>query len=101
MFLENIVNLIVESGAVPALVRHLQAPQLPEELVTGPRAYEDEVEKGSAFTLGLLAIKPEHQQLIVDAGALPHRVALLKRHKDGQSSRAINGAIREAADAII
>ncbi|KAI3506760.1 hypothetical protein L1887_21324 [Cichorium endivia] len=97
---EDIVNLIVESGAVPALVQHLQVPQLPEEVVTGPRAYEHEVEKGSAFTLGLLAIKPEHQQLIVDAGALPHLVALLKRHKDGQSSRAINGAIRKAADAI-
>ncbi|KAL4588171.1 hypothetical protein LXL04_001052 [Taraxacum kok-saghyz] len=96
---EDIVNLIVESGAVPALVRHLQAPQSKED-VAGPRPYEHEVEKGSAFTLGLLAIKPEHQQLIVDAGALPHLVALLKRHRDGQTSRAVNGVIRRAADAI-
>nr|XP_043609928.1 ARM REPEAT PROTEIN INTERACTING WITH ABF2-like [Erigeron canadensis] len=95
---EEIVNLIVESGAVPALVRHLQAPQSKDSLV--PRLYEHEVEKGSAFTLGLLAIKPEHQQLIVDAGALPHLVALLKRHRDGQNSRAVNGVIRRAADAI-
>lgn len=51
------MNLIVESGAVPALVRHLQAPQSPEEVVTGTIPYEHEVEKGSAFTLGLLAIK--------------------------------------------
>ncbi|KAJ0791205.1 putative armadillo repeat protein ABAP1/ARIA [Helianthus annuus] len=40
---------------------------------------------------------PEHQQLIVDAEALPHLVTLLKRHKDGEKSRAV---IRRAADAI-
>ncbi|CAH1413478.1 unnamed protein product [Lactuca virosa] len=45
-------------------------------------------------------IRPEHQQLIVDAGALPHLVALLKRHRDGQNSRAVNGVIRRATDAI-
>lgn len=96
---ENNVNLIVESGAVRALVRHLQAPQWKDD-VEELRPLEHEVEKGSAFTLGLLAIKPEHQQLIVDAGALPHLVALLKRHRDGQNSRAVNGVIRRAADAI-
>ncbi|KAJ0791208.1 putative chromatin remodeling & transcription regulator BTB-POZ family [Helianthus annuus] len=95
---EDIVNLIVESGAVPALVQHLEAPDWKE--VAEPRPYEHEVEKGSAFTLGLLAIKPEHQQLIVDAGALPRLVALLKRHRDGENSRAVNGVIRRAADAI-
>ncbi|KAJ0946376.1 putative armadillo-like helical protein [Helianthus annuus] len=92
---EDIVNIIVESGGVPALVRHLQAPEWKE--LSEPRPYEHEVEKGSAFTLGLLAIKPEHQQLIVDAEALPHLVTLLKRHKDGENSRAV---IRRAADAI-
>ncbi|CAH1450305.1 unnamed protein product [Lactuca virosa] len=36
-----------------------------------------------------------------DAGALPRLGCLLKRHLDGQSSlRALNGAIRKAADAI-
>lgn len=44
--------------------------------------------------------QPEHQQLIVDAGALPHLVTILKKHKGGQSSRALIGAIRRAADAI-
>ncbi|KAG8370723.1 hypothetical protein BUALT_Bualt13G0013000 [Buddleja alternifolia] len=96
---EDIVNVIVDCAAVPSLVRHLQAP-LAREGDSGPRPYEHEVEKGSAFTLGLLAIKPEHQQLIVDAGALPHLVDLLKRHKDSPSSRAVNGVIRRAADAI-
>lgn len=47
-----------------------------------------------------LLVQPEHQQLIVDAGALPHLVGLLKRHRDGQNSRAVNGVIRRAADAI-
>ncbi|XP_027115635.1 ARM REPEAT PROTEIN INTERACTING WITH ABF2-like isoform X1 [Coffea arabica] len=97
---EEIVNVIVDCGAVPALVRHLQAPPPVREGDSAPRPYEHEVEKGSAFTLGLLAIKPEHQQLIVDAGALPHLVDLLKRHRSGQNSRAVNGVIRRAADAI-
>ncbi|XP_031101251.1 ARM REPEAT PROTEIN INTERACTING WITH ABF2-like [Ipomoea triloba] len=97
---EEFVNVIVECGAVPALVRNLLPPVPEGERDSGPIQYEHEVEKGSAFTLGLLAIKPEHQQLIVDAGALPHLVNLLKRHRDGQTSRAVNGVIRRAADAI-
>ncbi|KAL4373681.1 hypothetical protein AHAS_Ahas05G0106100 [Arachis hypogaea] len=45
-------------------------------------------------------LQPEHQQLIVDNGALKHLVDLLKRHKNGLTSRAINSLIRRAADAI-
>ncbi|KAJ8547528.1 hypothetical protein K7X08_011114 [Anisodus acutangulus] len=99
---EEIVNVIVDCGAVPALVQHLQAPPYVSESEGegNQMPYEHEVEKGSAFTLGLLAIKPEHQQLIVDAGALPHLVNLLKRHRDAQNSRAVNGVIRRAADAV-
>ncbi|EEE63645.1 hypothetical protein OsJ_18462 [Oryza sativa Japonica Group] len=44
--------------------------------------------------------KPEHQQLIVDAGALPLLVNLLKRHKNATNLRAVNSVIRRAADAI-
>lgn len=51
------------------------------------------------FILLILSQQPEHQQLIVDIGALSHLVELLKRHKDG-SSRAVNSVIRRAADAI-
>ncbi|KAK2648303.1 hypothetical protein Ddye_015792 [Dipteronia dyeriana] len=94
---EEIVSLIVDNGAVPALLRHLRTPP---PLSDTHVPYEHEVEKGSAFALGLLAIKPEHQQLIVDAGALSHLVALLKCHKNGINSRAVNGVIRRAADAI-
>ncbi|GKV42776.1 hypothetical protein SLEP1_g50144 [Rubroshorea leprosula] len=96
---EEVVNVIVEGGAVPALVKHLLAPSSCEGDPT-PKPFEHEVEKGSAFALGLLAIKPEHQQLIVDSGALSHLVALLRRHKDGSSSRAVISVIRRAADAI-
>lgn len=95
--IEEYVNLIVKTGVVTVLVKYLEAPP---QLEDGPQPYEHEVEKGSAFALGLLAVKPEHQQLIVDAGALPHLVNILKKHKGGQSSRALIGAIRRAADAI-
>ncbi|GFZ06032.1 ARM repeat protein interacting with ABF2 [Actinidia rufa] len=100
VFTEEIVDLIVDSGAVAALVRHLQAPPPLREGQSSSKPHEHEVEKGSAFTLWHLAVKPEHQQLIVDAGALPHLVNLLKRHREGQSYRAVNGVIRRAADAI-
>ncbi|KAF3515386.1 hypothetical protein F2Q69_00000807, partial [Brassica cretica] len=60
------------------------------------KPFEHEVEKGSAFALGLLAIKPEYQNLIVDKGALPHLVSLLKRNKEGPTSRAVNSVVRRA-----
>lgn len=51
------MNVIVDCGAVPALVQHLQAPPHVSEGEGSHIPYEHEVEKGSAFTLGLLAIK--------------------------------------------
>lgn len=51
------MSVIVDSGAVPALVRHLQAPVPARDCGSGLLPYEHEVEKGSAFTLGLLAVK--------------------------------------------
>lgn len=55
-YTEEVVNVIVEGGAVPALVRHLREPLLaPNE--GEERPFEHEVEKGSAFALGLLAVK--------------------------------------------
>ncbi|KAF6984616.1 hypothetical protein CFC21_002591 [Triticum aestivum] len=99
---EEMVNVIVEGGAVPALVCHLKVPHMAAavEEEQQPRPFEHEVEKGAAFALGLLAVKPEHQQLIVDAGALPLLVSLLRRHKNATNSRAVNSLIRRAADAI-
>jgi hypothetical protein len=77
---EEVENMIVEARAVPALVKHLGEPCSLTMEASGERderPYEHEVEKGSAFALGLLAVKPEHQQLIVDAGALPSLVTHL------------------------
>ncbi|KAK4257924.1 hypothetical protein QN277_007448 [Acacia crassicarpa] len=96
---EEVVNVIVEGGAIPALVKHLQAPPSCED-DPAQKPFEHEVEKGSAFALGLLAVKPEHQQLIVDNGALKHLVDLLKRHNRSPTSRAVNSVIRRAADAV-
>ncbi|ONH93589.1 hypothetical protein PRUPE_8G240700 [Prunus persica] len=95
---EEHVNLVVECGAVPALVKHLQAPPPERGGDNSPIPYAHEVEKDSAFALGLIAVKLEHQQLIVDAGALPHLVDLLKRHK--RDSAPADGVIRRAANAI-
>nr|VDC86886.1 unnamed protein product [Brassica oleracea] len=92
---EDLVNVIVDGGAVPALTAHLQPPPCSDgDLAHKP--FEHEVEKGSAFALGLLAIKPEYQNLIVDKGALPHLVSLLKRNKEGPTSRAVNSVVRRA-----
>ncbi|MCH88591.1 ARM repeat protein interacting WITH ABF2 protein, partial [Trifolium medium] len=55
--------------------------------------------KEPAFQVSLLW-DSEHQQLIVDNGALTHLVDLLKRHTNGLTSRAINSLIRRAADAV-
>lgn len=48
--------MIVDGGAVPALMTHLQAPPYSDGDLT-QKPFEHEVEKGSAFALGLLAIK--------------------------------------------
>lgn len=56
VFTEEVVNVIVDGGAVPALVKHLQAPPS-SDADHDQRPFEHEVEKGSAFALGLLAVK--------------------------------------------
>lgn len=51
------MNVIVDGGAVPALMTHLQAPPPCSDGDMAQKPFEHEVEKGSAFALGLLAIK--------------------------------------------
>ncbi|KAL0459533.1 UNVERIFIED_CONTAM: arm repeat protein interacting with a [Sesamum latifolium] len=80
---EDVVNVIVDCGAVQSLVRRLQAPPPIREDDRGRRPYEHEVEKGSAFALGLLAIK---------VIALPENFR--------SSCFLVSGVIRRAADAI-
>jgi hypothetical protein len=55
LFAEEHVDIIVDGGAITALVQHLQAPTVGEG--EGPIACEHEVEKDAAFALGLLAVK--------------------------------------------
>ncbi|BBN18961.1 hypothetical protein MPTK1_8g06830 [Marchantia polymorpha subsp. ruderalis] len=95
---EEHVETIVDEGAVDALVPHLCAPLVEEG--GGPISCEHEVEKDAAFALGLLAVKPEHQRLIADAGALPLLVSLLVRKVCASNARVVNGVVRRAADAI-
>eukprot|EP00249_Psilotum_nudum_P023477 c28889_g1_i2 orf=1071-3155(-) len=95
---EENVDIIVDEGAVTALVQHLRAPNIEDG--EGPIACEHEVEKDAAFSLGLLAVKPEHQRLIADAGALPSLVSLLQRKANSSNGRIVNGVVRRAADAI-
>ncbi|CAI0448891.1 unnamed protein product [Linum tenue] len=95
----DFVETIVDCGAVPALVMQLQPP--PD--VSGDGAFDPvqlEVEKACSFALALIAIQPQYQQVIVDAGALPLLVALLKRHKSHINSGIVPLVIRKATDAI-
>lgn len=54
MVADNIMGMILDSGAVPVLVKHLQAPPLTVEGASGPRLHQHEVEAGSAFILSFL-----------------------------------------------
>jgi len=58
------VDTMVDCGAVPALVMHLQAPP-PTRGENGSKLYEHEVEKGSALALGLLAVKVNKYHLLI------------------------------------
>jgi hypothetical protein len=71
---------------------------------TGPGSFED-VEKEACFILGLLAVKPEQQQAIASAGALPGLVRLLRTHKPPLAAPlrppvGSGGVARRAADAV-
>ncbi|MCO5602155.1 hypothetical protein L7F22_056283 [Adiantum nelumboides] len=97
MQVEN-VGLLIEEGSIGALVKHLKAPRSKD--VDGIVPYEYEVEKEAAFAIGLLATKPEHQKLLIEAGSLKPLVALLQTKAYDSNERAVNGARRRAADAI-
>ncbi len=63
----------------------------------------EELERDVCFILGLMAIKPEYQQAICDANALPTLVSIIKRYagrKDQHLSGASAQTCRRAADAI-
>ncbi|XP_013607416.1 PREDICTED: ARMADILLO BTB ARABIDOPSIS PROTEIN 1-like [Brassica oleracea var. oleracea] len=81
------VEMMVENGVIPALVRYLESPW--------------SLEKDCAVSLGLIAaIQPGYQQLIVDAGAIVPTVKLLKRRGICLGCMEANAVIRRAADII-
>ncbi|CAI8614197.1 unnamed protein product [Vicia faba] len=94
---EDIVDLMVVSGVVPALVKVLH-------MLSNLGDFDADiydVEKDCVSILGHLAVKPDHQQLIVDAGALPCLVELLMRPKaPGVSQALFSSLLGRAADAI-
>ncbi|CAI8614194.1 unnamed protein product [Vicia faba] len=94
---EDIVDLMVVSGVVPALVKVLHMLSNVGDF----DADTYDVEKDCVSILGHLAVKPDHQQLIVDAGALPCLVELLMRPKaPGVSQALFSSLLGRAADAI-
>ncbi|GBF96006.1 hypothetical protein Rsub_08821 [Raphidocelis subcapitata] len=96
---DELVELIVQLGAVPAVVPLLTLGDTPEALSAG----FDDIKKEACFILGLLAVKPEYQAAIVGAGALPGLVRLLRAHKPTMVTRVVpgsGGVARRAADAI-
>ncbi|WVZ05548.1 hypothetical protein V8G54_018894 [Vigna mungo] len=106
---EDLADTLVDCGAVHALVRHLQLShagnddddkqdKFYNEGVTEHEQFE--VAKGCSLIIELLAIKQEHQDLIVGVGVLPCLVESLKRHKICTISEPLVYLLKRAADAI-
>ncbi|TQD85947.1 hypothetical protein C1H46_028493 [Malus baccata] len=80
---EELVDIVVDCGAVPALVKHLQAPPPATDGRKSPIPYEHEVEKYCAYALGFIAIKVLNHLLYmmrVADKATRRRVALALAH---------------------
>ncbi|KAJ4877746.1 hypothetical protein Rs2_42764 [Raphanus sativus] len=93
------VEMMVENGVIPALVRHLESPAAINSNV--PKSCYHKLEKHCAVSLALIAaIQPGYQQLIVDAGAIVPTVKLLKRRGICLGCMEANAVIRRAADII-
>ncbi|CAL9230111.1 unnamed protein product [Arabidopsis halleri] len=98
------VEIIVENGAIPALVKYLECPWPLEVGGDVPNSCDHKLERDCAIALGLIAaIQSGYQQLIVDAGAIVPTVKLLKRRVicgGPGGCMFVNAAIRRAADII-
>ncbi|KAJ4882929.1 hypothetical protein Rs2_33022 [Raphanus sativus] len=92
------VEMMVENGVIPALVRYLESPAINSNV---PKSCDHKLEKDCAVSLGLIAaIQPGYQQVIVDAGAIVPTVKLLKRRGICLGCMEANAVIRRAADII-
>lgn len=108
--LENNLDYAASTGAIQAVVTHLQALHANSNANAEQRptvAGVEEVERDISFVLGLMAIKTEHQQAICDAAALPILVSIVKRYSGDDyitGSSLLHGTsaqtCRRAADAI-
>ncbi|CAH2072881.1 unnamed protein product [Thlaspi arvense] len=95
------VEMIVENGAIPALVRYLESPWSLSIGGNVPKSCDHNLEKDCALALGFIAAnQPDYQQLIVDAGAIVPTVKLLKRRGSRCGCTDANAVIRRAADII-
>ncbi|CAN7068380.1 unnamed protein product [Brassica rapa subsp. trilocularis] len=95
------VEMMVENGVIPALVRYLESPWSLAINPNVPKSCDHKLEKDCAVSLGLIAaIQPGYQQLIVDAGAIVPTVKLLKRRGICLGCLEANAVIRRAADII-
>lgn len=79
---EDQLDIAAAEGAISCLVPKLKqlnggddkAMKMPTEPVV------EELERDICFILGLMAIKPDHQQTICEAGALPTLVSMIRRY---------------------
>eukprot|EP01025_Chloroclados_australasicus_P029931 TRINITY_DN2991_c1_g3_i1.p1 TRINITY_DN2991_c1_g3~~TRINITY_DN2991_c1_g3_i1.p1 ORF type:complete len:783 (-),score=114.99 TRINITY_DN2991_c1_g3_i1:1875-4223(-) len=101
------VDFVVAKGGVNAVVPLLQLPRQLEQQMLEPTnptcSLAEEILKEACFILGRLAIKPDYQVRIADAGAIPFLVALLKEQPLGfatPSQPGSGGVARRACDAI-
>ncbi|CAL9229740.1 unnamed protein product [Arabidopsis halleri] len=95
------VEIIVENGAIPALVKYMECPRSLGDGGDVPKSCEHKLEKDCGIALGLIAaIQPGYHQLIVDAGAIVPTVKLLKRRGICGDCMFANAVIRRAADII-
>ncbi|RID73315.1 hypothetical protein BRARA_B00471 [Brassica rapa] len=95
------VEMMVENGAIPALVRNLESPWSLAISGNVAKSCDHKLEKDCAVSLGLIAAnQPAYQQLIVDAGVLAPTVKLLKRRGVCIGCMEANAVLRRAADII-
>ncbi|KAH0895753.1 hypothetical protein HID58_045321 [Brassica napus] len=95
------VEMMVENGAIPALVRNLESPWSLAISGNVPKSCDHKLEKDCAVSLGLIAAnQPAYQQLIVDAGVIAPTVKLLKRRGVCIGCMEANAVLRRAADII-
>ena len=76
---EDLLDVGAQSGVVEKVVEVLRVIN-PDPLERKTVPGTEELERDIGFIMGLMAIKVEHQQVIVDANALPTLVGIVRRY---------------------